>query len=253
MHFDWSTLALQTVNVLVLIWLLRRFLFRPVAEMIAARRAAAEKTLADAAALRKQAEERLAGISQREAQMQAEADRIRKAAREAAQAERKAILQQASDEASKLRTQAEADIRRERVEMERMLEVQAGELAVTIASRLLQRVPADQEDQLKLAWLDRALLQAAKDAPAESAFQGSEIEVVSATPFTPDQRETAIAHVARALGGARDVRFSVEPALIAGVELHAAHCVIRDNWQSDLRAIDAELHRSETNVEPALA
>ena len=30
MHIDWWTLALQTVNVLVLIWLLARFFFRPV-------------------------------------------------------------------------------------------------------------------------------------------------------------------------------------------------------------------------------
>ena len=50
MHFDWSTLILQTINVLVLLWLLRRFLFRPVAAIIAQRQAAAEKLLADAAA-----------------------------------------------------------------------------------------------------------------------------------------------------------------------------------------------------------
>ena len=32
MQIDWSTLALQTVNVLVLVWLLARFLFRPVSD-----------------------------------------------------------------------------------------------------------------------------------------------------------------------------------------------------------------------------
>ena len=49
MRIDWSTLALQTVNVLVLVWLLARFLFRPVMAIIAERRIAAEKLLADAA------------------------------------------------------------------------------------------------------------------------------------------------------------------------------------------------------------
>ena len=42
MHFDPWTLALQTINVLVLVWLLAHFLFRPVAGIIAARRAAAD-------------------------------------------------------------------------------------------------------------------------------------------------------------------------------------------------------------------
>ena len=50
MRIDWTTLALQTINVLVLVWLLARFLFRPVMTIIAERRAAAEKLLADAAA-----------------------------------------------------------------------------------------------------------------------------------------------------------------------------------------------------------
>ncbi len=43
MHFDWSTLILQTIDVLVLLWLLRRFLFRPVVAIIEERRNAAEK------------------------------------------------------------------------------------------------------------------------------------------------------------------------------------------------------------------
>lgn len=35
MRIDWSTLALQTINVVVLVWLLSRFLFRPVSDIIA--------------------------------------------------------------------------------------------------------------------------------------------------------------------------------------------------------------------------
>ena len=42
MHIDWSTLALQTINVLILVWILARFLFRPVREIIAKRQAKAD-------------------------------------------------------------------------------------------------------------------------------------------------------------------------------------------------------------------
>ena len=38
MRFDWWTLALQTVNFAVLVWLLHRFLYRPVLRMIATAR-----------------------------------------------------------------------------------------------------------------------------------------------------------------------------------------------------------------------
>ena len=50
MQIDWSTLGLQTVNAVVLIWLLAHFLFRPVVDAIAARQKTAGKLLADAKA-----------------------------------------------------------------------------------------------------------------------------------------------------------------------------------------------------------
>jgi hypothetical protein len=43
MHFDWSTLALQTVNFAILVWLMHRFLYRPVLRLIDARRAEIDK------------------------------------------------------------------------------------------------------------------------------------------------------------------------------------------------------------------
>ena len=45
MRIDWWTLALQAVNVLILVWLLGRFLFRPVMDAIAARQASAQALL----------------------------------------------------------------------------------------------------------------------------------------------------------------------------------------------------------------
>ena len=52
MRFDWWTFALQTMNVLILLWILSRFLFRPAADIIKARQAEAGKLLSDAAAAR---------------------------------------------------------------------------------------------------------------------------------------------------------------------------------------------------------
>ena len=46
MHFDWSTLALQTVNFAILVWLLHRFLYRPVLRLLDARRTEIDKQYA---------------------------------------------------------------------------------------------------------------------------------------------------------------------------------------------------------------
>ena len=50
MRIDWWTLGLQTVNVLILVALLARFLFRPVVAVMDERRAAAAKLISDAEA-----------------------------------------------------------------------------------------------------------------------------------------------------------------------------------------------------------
>ena len=56
MEIDWWTLAIQTVNFLVVVWLLSRFLYRPVRRMIEAREADDRKAAEDAAAKAAEAE-----------------------------------------------------------------------------------------------------------------------------------------------------------------------------------------------------
>lgn len=56
MQLDWTTFLLQIVNFVVLVWLLKRFLYRPVMDVIARRRDGIEKALADARAAEAHAE-----------------------------------------------------------------------------------------------------------------------------------------------------------------------------------------------------
>ncbi|MGW8183687.1 MAG: F0F1 ATP synthase subunit B family protein, partial [Burkholderiales bacterium] len=48
MQFDWVTFVLEIVNFLILVWILKRFLYQPVLKTIARRKAAIDRTLADA-------------------------------------------------------------------------------------------------------------------------------------------------------------------------------------------------------------
>ena len=56
MHFDWSTFALQTVNFAILVWLLHRFLYKPVLALVDARRAEIDRQFAEVHAAQAQAE-----------------------------------------------------------------------------------------------------------------------------------------------------------------------------------------------------
>ena len=51
MELSWSTFILEAINFLVLVWILKRFLYKPVLDVIERRKAGIEKIQADAKAL----------------------------------------------------------------------------------------------------------------------------------------------------------------------------------------------------------
>jgi F-type H+-transporting ATPase subunit b len=114
MHIDWWTLAFQTVNVLVLIWILARFFFRPVADVVAKRQAQANKILAEALAAREQAIDARADADKVRAEISAERDGLIAETLKSAQVEKANLLAQSLDEIAKLHGAAEAAIARER-------------------------------------------------------------------------------------------------------------------------------------------
>ena len=56
MELNWSTFLLEIINFLVLVWILKRFLYQPVLDVIARRRKAIEAQLAEALRLQDEAE-----------------------------------------------------------------------------------------------------------------------------------------------------------------------------------------------------
>jgi F-type H+-transporting ATPase subunit b len=230
MHFDWSTLILQTVNVLVLLWLLRRFLFRPVAAIIAERRAAAEKLLTDATAVRAQANGLAEQTAQREKALAADGERILTEAAAAAETERAAVVERSRTEAAKVLDAAQSGLEQQRAEMRRALETDARGVAVNTA--LVQALGALPVEQ----W--RAL-----------AGTGETVEVITASALDEATQAACVEMVRQRIGCA--VRFGSDPSLIAGVALTGPHARLDNNWRADLDRIAEEL--SHDDKHPVMA
>jgi F-type H+-transporting ATPase subunit b len=69
MSFSWTTFALQAVNFLILVWLLKRFLFKPVGNLVAERKAEIVRAQAEAEAARQSAERARKEIEARQSQI----------------------------------------------------------------------------------------------------------------------------------------------------------------------------------------
>jgi F-type H+-transporting ATPase subunit b len=248
MHIDLWTLGLQAINVLVLVWLLARFLFRPVAAIIAQRRQAAEALLADAAAARTQAQAEAAEIVRRRQGLQDEADRLRAEAHKDAEAERAAQLAQARDDAAQVRQDAEAALLRERGQQQKALESRACTLAVDIARRLVARLPSQAITSVLASELARDIAALPSAERRLLAQDAEHLQLVTAVALdAPAQAEIA-ASLAQALGVQPRLEVRVDPALLGGIELAGPHTLIRNSWRADLERIADELATEHADV-----
>ncbi len=245
MHIDWWTLALQTVNFLILIWLLSRFFYRPITHILAERRATAQKMLDEAKEAGMEVASELAKIKSAQDGFAAERASILAQARADGEAERNALLEKARVDADGKRAQVDAMIARERSEMEKKLASRVEELAVTIAARLVERLPSQAESQM---FLD-GLCEKIRTLPPNSKStlsSASGIDVTTAAPLEPAEQDNLRKRIEAAMGSALALSFHTDKNLIAGIELSSADIVLRNNWREDLRRLKEELTRDGT-------
>jgi F-type H+-transporting ATPase subunit b len=246
MHIDWWTLALQTVNVLVLIWILGRFFFRPIADIVAKRQAEVKQALADESAARQRAADLRAETEKARAEVGPVRDQLMAEARQDAETLRQRLLAETSQQIAKLRGEAEAAINRERDAAQAEIVDRAGRLSVEIAKRLLERFPPQVAASVFLDGLCTTIRTlAAEDKEKLAPFTASSetIDIVTAAALSKEEIE----HVRGTLNAALDTNcvftFHCDPQLLAGIELHCRGAIIRNSWRADLNHIAEELSR----------
>ncbi len=248
MHIDWWTLGLQAINALVLVWLLAHFLFRPVVDAIAARQKAAGQILTDAKAAKAAAEsERDKAAAETAALAEHRGEALKTAEAEAA-TEKSALLAAAQAEADKLLAAAKAEIEAERRTEEFAAEDRAGRLAVDIAGKLLDRLPREARVAAFIDGIATGLAKLPEGTRASLGADGTSVHLTAARAVTPEEVEACRKAIAEVLGHPVLVEVSVEPALIAGLELEAPHAIVRNSFRADLVRLKSGLVHHDTNA-----
>jgi len=233
MTIDWWTLGIQTVNVAVLIWLLQRFFWRPVAAMIEQRRDVTRRTMAEAETAKVQATAALAEIEQTRAGFAKEREAMLAATRAEADTIRLALLADARQQAASVEAAAKAAIERTNTAADAAWTERSARLAVDIAAQLAARLDGAAVRAAFLDWL-------AQEIAARSdriVTNGTPLEVVSAVTLDCDEQERTRGRIVTALGGDPSIVFRTDPALIAGLELHGPHLLVSNSWRADLERI----------------
>ena len=236
MTIDFWGLGLQAVNVLILIWLLARVFWRPVAAAIAKRQETASAVIETAKATQASADAALAEVSKSREGIAAERAAVLDAARTEASKASTAAMAEARAKADAMLAAAKASIEKSAIAAAKANAAQASELSLTIAAKLLDRMTCA---EVQTAFLHQLVDAIAKMPEADRAALVSDpkgIEIVTATDSTPERSKIDKA-VKAALGGAPVLRFVTDPDLIAGLELRSPHFVLHNSWAADLAQI----------------
>ncbi len=244
MNIDWWTLGFQTVNVAVLIWLLGHFFWKPVAAMIAARQADAQKLTGEAMAAKAQADIALAEVAATRAGFSDERKAILVDAHRAADKQQAARRAEAETEIAALHATAEAVIAKNEQAAAVAWQDRSSELAVVIARRLAERLKGEVVDACFLDWLIAEI--AKMPTGGEKARNGrqTKLEATTPRPLKAAERQHIAAMIGNALGGSPAIAFKTDAALIAGIELRGEHLIVDSSWRADLAAIRTDLGKT---------
>ena len=144
----WTFIA-QILNLFLQMYLIKRFLFKPINEILAKRKAMADAQLSDAAKARTEAEAMKAEYEKDMAEARSKASDIIVSAQKTASAQSDKILQEATAAAAALKEKAQSDIEQEKKKAVSEIRSEIGGIAMDIAGKVIER-EINEEDHKKL-------------------------------------------------------------------------------------------------------
>lgn len=240
MSIDWWTLGLQTINALVLIWILSRFLFHPVSAIIAERRQTSRDELDRAAEAMKEAEQVKRAAEAERADFAAQRASLIDAARTEAEAHKAKLLDLAAQDAGRLKDETSASLVRMREQARQEVGEEASRLALQIARRLVTRLPEEVQISAFLPGLCESLAALPTATQNRIAADGA-ARINAPRALTPAETKAIEGQVSDTLGRAVTIDVTIDPALVAGLELNAETATVRNHLGADLDRIKEEL------------
>jgi F-type H+-transporting ATPase subunit b len=236
MLIDWFTVGAQALNFLILVWLLRHFLYRPVLAAIEAREKKVTAKLVDAAAREAQAQSERDDFRRRNEAFDRDREILLGKAAEEAANERQRLVEAARQDSLLLRSRLTESLGRERAELNRRLLILTQEEVLALARDTLKDLAGitleDRMIEVFIAHLRelRPKLAAADLAVVRSAFE-----------ISPAQRPALEAAIRDSLGADVNIQVEIAPALVCGVEVRVSGVRLAWSVADRLSAISGKL------------
>ena len=261
MLIDWFTVGAQVVNFLILVWLLKRFLYRPILNAIDVREKRIAAELADAAAKQTGAQKERDEFQHKNEEFDRQRAALLRQATNEAKAERQRLLDDAREAAADLSAKRQETLRNDAHNLNQAISRRTQQEVFAIARKaLMDLATTSLEECLAEVFIRRLQEMDGKtkaDLTAALKTASNPALVRSAFDLPAEQRAAIQKALNEAFSGEIHVRFATAPDLVSGIELttngHKVAWSIADYLMSLEKAVVdllKEKDKAETQAKP---
>jgi F-type H+-transporting ATPase subunit b len=222
---DWFTVGAQALNFVILVWLMKRFLYQPILDAIDAREQRIAAELADAAAKQAEAQKDRDELRQKNEELDEQRAALLSRAAEEAKAERQRLLDEARQAADALSAKRQETLRSDAHNLNEAIGRRTREEVFAIARKVLSDLATTSLEERLGEVFTRRLREldgAAKARLAEALATASDPALVRSAFDLPAEQRAVIRNALNETFSAEvAVRFETAPDLISGIELAA--------------------------------
>jgi len=223
MLIDWFTVGAQILNFLILVWLMKRFLYQPILHAIDAREKRIAAELADADAKKAEAHKERDAFQQKNKEFGQQRDDLFRKATDEAQVERQRLLDEARQAAETLRVKRQETLRTEAGDLKQAIQQRTRQEVFAITRKTLADLAATSLEERLVAVLLQRLQEMdskAKEGFAEAFKENAHALIVrSAFDLPKEQREAMHQGINTLFSAEISIQFETAPDLICGIEL----------------------------------
>jgi len=223
MLIDWFTVAAQVINFLILVWLLKRFLYKPILHAIDARDRRIALALADADTIKAEAQKERDEFQHRNEAFDQQRAVLLSEATDQAQSERQRLLDEARRDSDALRAEQQGALKREQQSLNAEIARRTREEVFAIARKALTDL-AGTSLEARMSEVFARRLRSQNDGVKEDLAKALEsspdpVLVRSAFALPVEQRAAIQTAINDTLSMETQVRFETAPDVISGIEL----------------------------------
>ena len=224
MLIDWFTVVAQVVNFLILVWLLKRFLYKPILDAIDAREKRIAEKNANADAAKADAQQERDDFEHKNSSFDQERAASLKKASDEAKAERDRILEAARKDADALSAKRRDELQAEQQRLNEEIARRTQQEVFALARKTLHDLAAVSLEARMCDVFTQHLRSLNGDVKKElvvsvqTAKQPSRVR--SAFELPPEQRSQIQTALNESLAADVQIQFETEPNLISGIELN---------------------------------